>query len=779
VSLLAGAGQYNAAWVLCSDNVTDGVTYQTYTECQTTNGLLTSSSVFGGIGGTSASAPAFAGMLALVAQARGSAFDNYRLGQANYILYQLAQSKYSNVFHDVTTGNNSVPCTSGSPNCGSNGFLSGYNAGSKYDLASGLGSVDVAAMVNNWTSVALASTSTSLKISGLTAAYTGVHGQSLNFAVNVTPSSATGEVGIVDNANENANQVSGGAQNNGQFAIPITGGAGAATYNGLPGGSYAVWARYSGDTANASSTSTPPISVTITPEASTTTLTINAYNPSTGTAIPTSNVPYGSYVFADAVITGTAEGSKTQGVATGTVQFLNNGQALGSEAVSSSGNLASWPPYNSSFAALSAGNYNLTAQYSGDASYLPSTATASFTITKAPTTTVAGTVVNPPLPYATQVQIAVDVLTNSFGVAPTGTFQFYVDGQPVLAPQPVYESGGYNNANGKNNWAWADAQTLYAFMSVGQHTLSASYSGDTNYTSSMSPAVNVTVAQAMPTFTTIGWGIPSLTATIGQQTTATATLAGSGGAVPTGTITFYNNGNAIAGTVTYTGLQNGVTASIPYTFTSAGKQVLTASYSGDANYLATTSPISNTVTVLGPFSVTAGAITVTAPGQSGSTGVTVTPNGTFTGTVTLSCTVPSSAAETTCGFGSGSNITSTVQLTITGSAGATANLNVTTTAQHQLAALPGWRSSGLVLAVLFVVIAPMRRWNRKLRLMALAVVLILSQASCGGSGGGGGGGGGKTDPGTLPGTYSFTVSAASGSGANAYSTSTQVSALVQ
>lgn len=249
---------YRAAWVICSDNVTDGVTTETYTDCETTNGQFTSNTVFGEGGGTSAAAPAFAGMLALVAQAHGSPSDNYRLGEANNILYQLAQSKYSTVFHDVTIGNNSVACASGSPDCGSNLFLTGYNAGMGYDLASGLGSVDAAAMVNNWTSVSLASTSTSLNINGSTTAYTGVHGQALTFAVGVSPATATGLAGIVDNADE----VNGGAQNNGQFAIPISGGAGSAAYNGLPGGSYTVWARYGGDTANASSTSTPPIQVT-------------------------------------------------------------------------------------------------------------------------------------------------------------------------------------------------------------------------------------------------------------------------------------------------------------------------------------------------------------------------------------------------------------------------------------------------------------------------------------------------------------------------------------
>jgi hypothetical protein len=256
ISLLAGNGGYRAGWVICTDNVTEGVTTQTFTDCQPATGSL-----FAHLGGgTSASAPAFAGMLALVAQAHGSHADNYRLGVVNNILYQLAQSEYATVFHDITIGNNSVPCGAGSPDCGSNLFLTGYNAGPGYDLASGLGSVDVAAMVENWTSVSLASTSTSLNLNGSTAPYTGVHGQTLTLNVNVSPATATGLVAIVDNADE----VSGGVGVDGQFAIPINGGTGSATYNGLPVGSYTVWARYGGDTADASSTSSPPIEVTIT-----------------------------------------------------------------------------------------------------------------------------------------------------------------------------------------------------------------------------------------------------------------------------------------------------------------------------------------------------------------------------------------------------------------------------------------------------------------------------------------------------------------------------------
>jgi hypothetical protein len=121
-------------------------------------------------------------------------------------------------------------------------------------------------------------------------------------------------------------------------------GAGKASgsFQNLPGGSYRVWARYGGDTTNASSSSTPSIHVTITPEASTTTLAIKAYNSVTEQPIPATSIPYVSYVFADADITWTAEGSKTQGVVTGKVNFADGANTLGS-AVVVSRNGASWP----------------------------------------------------------------------------------------------------------------------------------------------------------------------------------------------------------------------------------------------------------------------------------------------------------------------------------------------------------------------------------------------------------------------------------------------------
>jgi hypothetical protein len=53
------------------------------------------------------------------------------------------------VFNDVTTGNNAMPCVTGSPNCG-NGGSEGFSAKPGYDLASGWGSPNIYNMANAW-----------------------------------------------------------------------------------------------------------------------------------------------------------------------------------------------------------------------------------------------------------------------------------------------------------------------------------------------------------------------------------------------------------------------------------------------------------------------------------------------------------------------------------------------------------------------------------------------------------------------------------------------------
>ena len=89
-----------------------------------------------GVGGTSVAAPCMAGIMALVVQQFG------RQGNPNPTLYALGKAQYNQtgptVFHDITSGNNSVP-----------GQI-GFNAGPGYDQVTGLGSLDAQALVENW-----------------------------------------------------------------------------------------------------------------------------------------------------------------------------------------------------------------------------------------------------------------------------------------------------------------------------------------------------------------------------------------------------------------------------------------------------------------------------------------------------------------------------------------------------------------------------------------------------------------------------------------------------
>jgi uncharacterized repeat protein (TIGR01451 family) len=101
------------------------------------------------VGGTSASTPVFAGILAVLQKYQlDHGFQTTPgLGNINPTLYQLAQN-VANVFHDVATGSNIVPCTVGTTNCTTGSF--GYTAGPGYDLVTGLGSLDAESLVTSW-----------------------------------------------------------------------------------------------------------------------------------------------------------------------------------------------------------------------------------------------------------------------------------------------------------------------------------------------------------------------------------------------------------------------------------------------------------------------------------------------------------------------------------------------------------------------------------------------------------------------------------------------------
>lgn len=139
------------------------------------------------VGGTSASTPVFAGILTLLNQQLGN-LPPAGLGNVNPTLYKLAQTPANNVFHDITTGNNIVPCTKGSPNCPS-GPTFGYSATVGYDLVTGLGSIDVNNLFNNWNADKVATTTV---LSGKPVTIIAGSTQTATLTAAVTPNSGTG-----------------------------------------------------------------------------------------------------------------------------------------------------------------------------------------------------------------------------------------------------------------------------------------------------------------------------------------------------------------------------------------------------------------------------------------------------------------------------------------------------------------------------------------------------------------------------------------------------------
>jgi subtilase family serine protease len=133
-------------YLFCSQ---DDLTSQKSTDVSCTNGFRTKDGNLTAVGGTSAGAPTFAGILAVISQAKGIS----GLGNVNPMLYAIAASSPS-AFHDITSGNNNAPCTAGTPNCPVGTTSFGFSAGAGYDQVTGLGSLDVGNLISAWSAPA-------------------------------------------------------------------------------------------------------------------------------------------------------------------------------------------------------------------------------------------------------------------------------------------------------------------------------------------------------------------------------------------------------------------------------------------------------------------------------------------------------------------------------------------------------------------------------------------------------------------------------------------------
>lgn len=452
VSLFASDGLLsNSFYVTCQ---ADALKSGSSPSCNSSGGTFS----FLGVGGTSASAPSFAGILALIEQGERNAGRSGRQGNANFVLYNIAQTasrscKSSSrtdptqpvpagcVFNDVTKGNNSVPCAGASPNCsstasGTNGVLVTVSGTTKtpaftttpgYDLATGLGSVNVANLQLAWGAAVgtFKGTITSLTINGGTIPAPIAHGTAVTLAATVTSTlgTPTGDVSFIA-----PTTVNGGIGD-----VTLAAGTKSLSTTFLPGGAYSVTAHYTGDGTFAPSDSNA-VPVVVSKENSKLQVGIVTTDPLTGntTSANATTFAYGSpYVLRLDILnsTGTATNCQpiTTGVttgcaldATGTVMVTDNGSPLdaGTFSVNSTGHAEDQPIQ------LAVGAHSLSASYSGDISYNPAGPVAdTLTVTRAVTSTqVAPSAVS--IVSGGSITLTANVTTNSSGVAPTGTVQF-------------------------------------------------------------------------------------------------------------------------------------------------------------------------------------------------------------------------------------------------------------------------------------------------------------------------------------------------------------------
>lgn len=362
------------------------------------------------VGGTSASAPSFAGIMAQVDQQMAGLGQPLRQGVAGYVLYRLAATENATlaqcngssttlplntcIFHDVTVGNNAVP---GELNYGLP--TADYQAGVGYDLASGLGSVNINNLVTQWNSVTFSPTTTTFTLNGATTAIEVTHGTSVNVGVTVAPNTPpgtpTGDVSLL--------VVPGSSVTTNTQSVPPTGGFGgqvftlsggslpSATTTQLPGGSYSLEAYYAGDGTFAPSFSAAPgIPVLVTAETSATTLSGPWTQDQFGQyTVAFSTAPFGSPVFLRADVTRNPSTLPNDGTPTGTVTFSTLSGTIPNNTSPSSLNSQGTASVQSNPFALSgptfpfdAGTYSISASYGGDPSFAASTSAQplSFTI---------------------------------------------------------------------------------------------------------------------------------------------------------------------------------------------------------------------------------------------------------------------------------------------------------------------------------------------------------------------------------------------------------------
>ncbi len=693
VSLLAGD---NLAYLLCERDI----------------GADCSQNIGAGEIGTSLAAPSWASIQALVNQK-----NNFLTGAGNPnpTYYALAASSNS-PFHDITVGDTRVPDPDGA--------LIGYETTQGYDLATGLGSVDINKLATSWLSPTGAGTATI----ALTADQTHVtHGDTVNTAVTVTGATGsavpTGDIAILA-----------GAEGVIQTTLDLTGASGfsfsAANGVVLPGGTYNLKAHYAGDAAYAPADSNL-VPITVDPEPTT---TYAAVSPKTAI--------FGEPVTFEASTVGNNNG--TGAVVGGVYTFSENGAAIGTANVPFTGE--SFSDLARNFAAaitfqgtksLAAGTHTIVISSPPASASFQASAAAAVTVTIQQAPVLVSLAVDHTTPaVGSTVNLTAKVIADYGGSVPvTGLVTFYdvSGGTTMMGSSPLQTAA--------NSLGEFSATLPITGVTAGLHNFFAVYQGDANNLTNKSGSVDVTFGQSA-TVTTLGSTTIDTLALAGTSVTLQASVAGdTPSATPTGTVTFTDT-NASSPVQLGTAPVTAALATLNISSLAAGRHNIIATYSGDSNFTGSVSGV--TIVRIADFTITATPATASVVAGQTSSAVALAyainydiasyggnPN------VTFACSgLPTGA---TCNF---ANSSITPSVSSTGAVTASNSLTITTTgptltkASLEHPETPSHRGIGVALAGVLMLGLPLA-FRRKRLLSAgfglLTLVFVCCLSGCGGS----------------------------------------------
>jgi subtilase family serine protease len=544
VSFFAGDGSLGSATLICVSTLGSCVTSSTVG----TN-PVTIEPTAQEVGGTSVATPEMAGVMALINQKAGAA-----QGLPNQQLYQIAATQsYANCsaetvkntstscyFQSIDEGTNAMPCSLGtagaeggaiyegngnwddqaqpytglvSPNCValnsgdvigtlvSSGTTQAYNATAGYNMATGLGSLNVANVVNAWVSDAGTNTAT-MSITTTPAAGTGGtislgSGVSLVIAVTMTGGSGT-PTGTITAAGINGTLSSSGA-------VTITIPAGS-----LAPGTDTVTVNYSGDPTYA------PTSQTLTVNAAAAVATVNVSAPASDNIVDSVIVSVG--------VSGPGP------TPTGTVTLSGGSYSSTATKLSANGAASFTIPAGDLPGSAAGTTDTLTASYSGDSNY--GSATGTTTIVMVSTTALTPTIkvtASPTGGIDTSQPLTLNVTVSGSGTLPTGTVTVTssaaTSGSTLASGISAQLAGGLTTISVPAN-----------NLNAGTDSLSVAYPGDSVYAAG-SGSVSVTVTQS--TFS-LSASTPS-PASVSPGTPATSTITGNTSTTDyTGTVTLSN-----------------------------------------------------------------------------------------------------------------------------------------------------------------------------------------------------------------------------------------------